>query len=106
MTTIIEIALALLQTTQALKDSIDSDEFGAIEAFQQKRALLVAQLDTASRQYWPENVTAKSHTLVEQTRTLEKEIITMLTEKRDAIGREHDQLQRNQQARKAYGNFS
>ncbi len=100
------LALQLLQATQALLDSVQSGELEQLDALQQQRASLVAELDDLSQQDWPEGVKVECRALVERTRQLEQEVIRIMTEKRDAIGREHDQLQRNQQARKAYGSFS
>lgn len=100
------LALQLLQATQALRDSVQSGELEQLEALQQQRASLVAELDNVSRQEWPEGVKAECRAVLVKTRQLEKEVIRAMTEKRNTISQEHNQLQRNQQARKAYGSFS
>jgi len=106
MDTITKLSLHLLQITHTLHDKVQAGELESINDLQQQRATLVSALDTASRQPWPEQVLIKSRALIEQSRALEKEIIANLTEKRDAISHEHNQLQQNQKARKAYGSFS
>ncbi len=103
---ITELSLELLQTTQMLHDTALIGELLSLEELQQQRAKLVAELDLESRQPYPQDVLTACRDLLEQSRVLEAKVAKILQEKRDAIGREHDQLQRNQQARKAYGSFS
>jgi len=99
------LSLQLLQATQALYDKVQQGELEQINDLQQQRATLVAELDKASQQEWPETVVQESRALLEQARQLEKQIVVALSEKRDAISQEYSQLQRNQKASKAYGNL-
>lgn len=99
-------ALQLLQATEALLACVQTGELEQLAIIQQERATLVAELDRLSRAEWPDSVKAECREYVEKSRELEREVIRLLAEKRDAISEEHHKLQRNQQASKAYGRFS
>lgn len=99
------LSLQLLQATQALHDKVQQGELEQILDLQQQRATLVAALDKVSQQEWSDTTKLESRALLEQAQQLEKLIVTVLSEKRDAIKQEYSQLQRNQKARKAYGSI-
>lgn len=101
-----ELALELLQTTQLLHDKAQDGELEDIVVLQQHRARLISKLDQASQQKWPDLDRIECRKLLEQSRKLEAHIFRVLNEKRDAISREHRQLQRGRNAAKAYGKFS
>ncbi|SEG58614.1 flagellar protein FliT [Marinobacterium lutimaris] len=100
-----QLALELLQITQALYDKTQAGELEPITGLQQQRATLVAELDKASRQQWPDEEVAEARKLIAQSRELEKKVLQLLTQKRDELGKEHNQLMRSKKASKAYGQF-
>lgn len=105
METILELALELLQTTQILYDKAQAGELTAIPEIQHRRAQLVAELDQASQENCPDDVKQECRQLIEQSRDLEKQVVILLSEKRDEITQEHQQLKRGRNAAKAYGKF-
>ena len=106
MDKITELSLQLLQTTQAMHDSIESGELLPLEELQQQRTELVAELDQESQQPYPRDVLAGCRDLIEQARALENSIADLLEQKRDELGEEYGKLKRSQQASKAYDRFS
>src|SRR5690554_3661859 len=66
MDKIIELSLQLLQTTQAMHDSIEAGELLPLEELQQQRTELVAELDQESQQPYPRDVLAGCRDLIEQ----------------------------------------
>ena len=105
MDKILELSLQLLQTTQAMHDSIEAGELLPLEELQQQRTELVAELDQESQQPYPRDVLAGCRDLIEQSRTLENSIAQMLEQKRDALGAEKAKVKLGKQASKAYGSF-
>jgi|GEM_PF-5441483 hypothetical protein len=106
MDKITELSLQLLQTTQAMYDSIEAGELLPLETLQQQRAELVAQLDTESQQPHPRDVLAACRDLIEQSQALEGRIATLLEQKREELAEEFGKLKRGQQASKTYDRFS
>lgn len=105
MDKITELSLQLLQTTQAMHDSIESGELLPLEELQQQRTELVAELDQESQQPYPRDVLAGCRDLIEQARALEQSIAQMLEQKRDELGTEKAKIKLGKQASKAYGSF-
>jgi hypothetical protein len=106
MDKILELSLQLLQTTQAMHDSIEAGELLPLEELQQQRTELVTELDQESQQPYPRDVLAGCRDLIEQARALENSIADLLEQKRDELGEEYGKLKRSQQASKAYDRFS
>lgn len=105
MDKITELSLQLLQTTQALHDSIEAGELLPLEELQQQRTELVAELDQESQQPYPRDVLAGCRDLIEQARALEQSIARMLEQQRDELGAEKAKIKLGKQASKAYGSF-
>lgn len=101
-----EIALQLHQVSELLYQQVIAKDWGAVENIQRDRAQLIAQLEgcneaTLSRE---EQVAVKQ--LLHRAQDLEQQVLGLITTEQQKLGHEHNQLQRNKKASKAYGNFS
>lgn len=100
-----DVALKLLQATQALFEAVKAGELDKIDHLQQLRIQLITELDLLSqRPTAPESLIPVKR-LVEQSRQLEEQVTKVLEQQRDDVNRELSKLRTSKKARKAYGEF-
>ncbi|MBR9827677.1 MAG: flagellar protein FliT [Oceanospirillales bacterium] len=101
-----ELATRLLQVTESLHQSAEAENWDALPQLQQQRVQLIHALENSSEPDMTQETLTAIRQLLIQSQLIERQALVIITQQQEKISHEHNQLQQNQKARKAYGSFS